>query len=733
MPLSKLVFKPGINRDQTNYASEGGWYECDKVRFRSGYPEKIGGWVVRSTNQYQGVCRSIFPYATSTLDPLLGIATNSKIYGAINAGGTTLFDITPLRAIKSVGSSGFSVTNGSKVVTVTVNANGAVDGDYVSISGATGPVGGIPASELNTNHKISNAQSNTFQITVTTAATSTTTGGGSSAVASFEIYAGFATQTAGYGWGSGAWGTSQPNGSSAAPIGWGLASTVPVYYPARLIFQDRYLDTLYFNIRDNTGNSLYSSAGTNIFYWQYDNTWTTRAVRLGASYAVTGASSPYTLTVTVPNSYIAGNTVNLSFLAASGVAPNDGNYTVATATGSSFTVSVSSASALSGTGSVEVAGLTSVPQKVGQIVFASTGHLLALSCTDIAGNYDPLLIRWSNVDPVSGPQPEIWYPTIINTAGDLRVSNGSRIITSYKTRQEILIFTDFAVNTLQFLGTSEIFGLQEIASDTSIIGPNTVYGANNTVFWMGVDKFYYYNGRVDTLPCTLRQLIFQDINQDLSSLFVAGGNAQFNEIIWFYASANSNTLNRYVIYNYQDQIWYYGSLDRTYWTDAGYVTNPLAAQDGWIYEHENGNDAGQPNEGTPLPIEAYIKSGDIDMNPDGDKFILLRKIVPDMNFTSSTSSTPEAYMTVGVRNFPGASQIYEDPLVPDTYNNVEGQPLERGITTASINNYTNQIFIRARGRQMNFTIGSDTLGTQWQLGIPRFDAREDGRRGGENP
>lgn len=724
MPLSKLVFKPGINRDQTNYASEGGWYECDKIRFRSGYPEKIGGWVVRSTNQYDGVCRSIFPYSTSTLDPLLGIGTNTKFYAAINAGGTTLYDITPLRKTfySTDTDNCFGTQNGSTTVTVTINAHAAEEGDYVIFSGATGPVNGIPASELNTGHYITNVATNTFDITVQTQATSTGSGGGTSIVAKFEIHVGFADQTAGYGWGTGNWGA----------FGWGNASTTPIYEPARIIFQDRYLDTLYFNIQDATGNSLYNSVGTNIFFWEFDSNWNTRAVRLGATYAITGASSPYTLTVTVPNDYVASDTVDLNFLAATGVPPSNTSYTVATANGTSFTVSVSSATALSGNGTVEIDGLTACPEQVGQIVFAPTGHLLALGCTDIAGNYDPLLIRWSNVDAVSGPQPQIWYPTVTNTAGDLRVANGSRIVTSYKTRQETLIFTDYSINSLQFLGTTEVFGLQEIASDVSVMGPNVVTGANNTVFWMGIDKFYYYNGRVDTLPCTLRQFIFKNINLDLAPLFVSGGNAQFNEVIWFYATANSSVLDRYVIYNYQDQIWYYGSLNRTYWTDSGYVTNPLAAQDGWIYEHEQGNDAGAPNDGVPEPIEAYIKSGDIDMDPDGDKFILLRRIVPDINFNSSTSNNPQAYITVGVRNFPGASQIYEDPNNPGTFENVEGQALKRNVTTANIDSYTNQIFVRARGRQMNFTIGSNTLGTQWQLGIPRFDAREDGRRGGNN-
>ena len=793
MPLSKLTLKPGINRDQTNYASSGGWYECDKIRFRSGYPEKIGGWIVKSANSYVGECRSIFPYATSTQNPLLGISTNLKNYVAINTTRATIYDITPLRLIQKstttdncfstgfvgtgsisgtvltisgvtsgfidVGTviSGTGVTAGTTVtgrntgtggagtytvsvsqtvgsttitglsnyVTVALTASNTQPNDYVTFSGIGSNIGGIPLAEFNTQFQVYQKESNNkFIIRTTTACTSAVTGqGGTNITAEFQIHTGFETNTAGYGWGTGVWNTSSE---------WGYPSTTPIFEPARLVFQDRYVDTLYFNIRDATGASLYDDTGTNIFYWDFDSTFATRAKRLGASYLVAAGST--TCTITVPNEYVGGETVVLSFLASSGTSPSNGSFTVGgSPTGSAFTVTLGSSTSYVRSGSVEIAGLTAVPQRVGQILFAPSGNLVALGCTDLAGNYDPLLIRWSNVDPVTGPQPEIWFPTQLNTAGDLRVATGSRIVTSYKTRQEILVFTDFAVNSFQFLGTADIFGFQELSSDCSIMGPNVVYGSNNAVFWMGVDKFYIYNGRVDTLPCTLRQYIFQDINFGLADLFVAGGNAEYNEIIWFYASVTNNEenkINRYVIYNYQEQIWYYGQLERTFWTDAGYVTNPVAAKGGWIYEHENGTDDGQPNELPALPISSYIVTADIDMNPAGDKFILLRKIIPDINFTNSTATSPEVYMTVGVRNFPGALSVT---------TNLEGQSTERDVTasrnqtTAVIDQFTNQVYVRARGRQMNFRIGSDTLGVQWQLGVPRFEAREDGRRGGENP
>ena len=716
--LRKLAFKPGINRDQTNYASEGGWYECQWVRFRSGFPEKMGGWVVASTNQYNGECRSILPWAVSDGTPLLGVATNTKEYVALNTTGATLFDITPIRAstatatgsisgttltVSSVaagtivigqtvtgtgvsggttitafgtGSGGigtytvsvsqtvssttlaftnfgsstnncFTTTASSATVTVTLNSHGANAGDFVTFSGVTGPIGGVAASEFNKEFQIQSVTTNTFTITLGTTASSSATGGGTSITASIQIHVGTNSTATGFGWGAGGWGGVN---SGYTSTGWGVASPVGITTGyARLVFQDRYADTLYFNIQNATGNSLFNSSGSNIFYWDYTSAYNTRALRLD-----------------------------------------------------------------------QAIGATSVPQQVGRILFAPSGHLLAFGCTDISGTYDPLLIRWANVDPVNGPQPQDWLPTATNTAGDLRVASGTKIITGYKTRQEILVFTDFTVNSLQFLGTSDIFGLQELANNTSIMGPNTVIAVNNVVCWMGVDKFYQYNGRVDTLPCTLRQFIYQSpgVNQQLAPLFVAGGNAEFNEMLWLYADASSNTINRYVIYNYQENVWYYGTLNRTYWTDDGYVVNPVAAQDGWLYQHDIGVDAGGPA-GTKTAINSYIKSADFDIG-DGNQFMLMRRIIPDINFTDSVDPAT-AYMTIGVRNFPGASVSTTNAENQTTSQNV--------ITTATINQYTNQVFIRARGRQMNFTIGSNTEGVQWQLGFPRLDAREDGRRG----
>lgn len=645
MALSKLVFKPGINKDQTNYASEGGWFAMDKVRFRSGFPEKIGGWTVNTNSPYAGVARSIFPWSVTDGGTPCALGTNERVY--VISGGN-LINITPLRATYNNATTPstancFTTTNGSTTVTVTLASHGGFEGDWVVFSGVVG-FAGIPSADFNTSFKISNVTASTFQITVATAATSGTTGGGTAITAEFEIHIGNEINTTGYGWGAGPWGSG----------GWGLGTGAPLYFPARIVFFDNYNNDLIFNIN-----------GGDIYYWTYNTVAVSRAVLLSS-----------------------------------------------------------------------ISGAVAVPKQVTQVHFTSQGYLLAMGCTnfdplasppDYEGSYDALLVRWSNVDPDIGPDPLNWEPTLTNTAGYLRIQSGSKIITSISTRQETLIWTDTSLNSLQFLGTSEVFSLQQLSAHTTILGPNAAIGANNVTYWMGNDKFYTYTGRVDTLPCTLRQYIFQDINRAQGSLVFAGSNVQFNEIIWFYCSANSNAINRYVVYNYAENIWYYGQLNRTSWTDAGILPYPLSPSNGWVYNHEDGTDDGQPLGAASLPIEAYIQSADIDIS-DGDNFMLIRRIIPDVNFNGSETmnditglpNTIQAEVVVGVRNFPGAvsSEV-----------NAEGQAtIKQVTTTATVDQYTNQVFIRARGRQMNFRISSNTVGTQWQLGMPRADVRPDGRR-----
>jgi hypothetical protein len=656
MALSKLVFKPGVNRDQTNYASEGGWYETQLVRFRSGYPEKFGGWTVSNINPYTDSARAIFSWSTTDGANLLAIGTNSRVYvGA----GTTLYDITPVYATYTTSTTPdtdncIGTTNASKTVTVTLTGHGATTGTYVTFSGIAGPtIGGIPVTEMNTTVQVTVIDANVFTFQATTTATSTTTSqGGTAITAVVYMPAGFPITTAGYGWSTSTWGRGT----------WGSGSTSPIFQPARLIFMDKFNNDLVFNTQYDT----VSGAGGEIYYWEYNNSLSNRAVLLSS-----------------------------------------------------------------------VSGAVAVPQKVGKILFTPQGFLLALGCTtydplatppDYLGTYDPLLIRWSNVDPDIGPEPENWQPTTTNTAGFLRLQSGSRIVTAINTRQETLVFTNTSLTSIQFLGTAEVFGLQELSHNISIIGANALTGSNNITYWMGRDRFYTYSGRVDTLPCTIRQYIFTDLNFTQSALIFAGVNNKFTEIIWFYPSANSNEIDRYVVFNYLENIWYYGQLERTAWLDSGVFNNPVGLADGWVYQHESGTNDGQPLGAAPLPITAFIQSADVDID-DGDKYMLVRRVIPDINFRGSDTNNevtgapiiPEADITVGVRNFPGAAS---------STTNAEGVSTGATIVTATatVDQYTNQVFIRARGRQMNFRIASDTVGTQWQLGLPRVDARPDGSR-----
>lgn len=726
MALSKLVFKPGVNRDQTNYASEGGWYDMDKVRFRSGFPEKLGGWVVASTSAYEGIGRSIFAWNTTDGGLPIGIGTNEKMY--IVQGGN-VSDITPLRAtyytaVTPVTDNCFTTVNTSTTVTVTIADHGVIAGTQVTFSGAAA-VGGVGAGALNTTFTPFDITTNTFKITVGSAATSSATGGGTAITMRVGPSLANCFTTV--------------NGSTTVSVG---------------IANHGAVDGDWVTFSDAVAVGGVSATDLNTEFQIFDTTTNTFKITVAnaATSSTTGGgtATKAEFQINVGNSgVVAGYGWGVSAWGSGGwglgaVAPiyepvrlifqdnynNDLIFNVRYSDIYYWTYNTLPERAVY---LKNITGAVAVPQQVTKVMFTSQGFLLALGCTtydagaaapDYLGNYDPLMIRWSNVDPDIGPDPLNWQPTLTNSAGFLRIQTGSEIITAIGTRQETLVWTDTSLNSLQYLGTTEVFSLQQLSAHTTILGPNVVVGANNITYWMGNDKFFTYSGRVDTLPCTLRQYIFQDINRTLGDYFFGGSNVQFNEIIWFYASANATEINRYVIYNYAENLWYYGQLERTAWIDSGITQYPTALNNGWMYYHENGVNDGQPNEEPALPISAYIQSADIDIS-DGDKFMLIRRIIPDVNFTGSDSNAtiaPNAQITVGVRNFPGAASMT---------TNASGISTERNVitATATIDQYTNQVFIRARGRQMNFRISSNTVGTQWQLGMPRMDAREDGRRG----
>jgi hypothetical protein len=630
MPFQKLNFKPGINRDQTNYSNEGGWYECDKIRFRSGFPEKIGGWAKATSEYMLGFCRQMFGWITSYQDNFLACGTNEKVY--IEVGGY-FYDITPLRPTTPtlttpVTDNCITTTNGSSVVTIIAVGSDADVGNYVDISGATA-VGGIPAATLNTTHKVDTVINvNAFTFTVDVNATSDATGGGTGINLSFEIDVGNGFSTVGYGWGTSTW---------SGAFGWGLSSPDPVNLPQQDWFFDQFDNDLVMNIRNGP-----------IYYWERGTNAT-------------------------PDVPLATRAILLE----------------------------------------DLSGAADVPDSAMQILVSQNDkHLLAFGCQPYAGSagdFDPLLIRWASQD-----DPGMWTPLVTNSAGFIRVSRGSRIVRAIPTKQEILVLTEATLSSLQFTGTSDVFSLQEIGDNLSIIGPRAITVVNNMTFWMGKEKFYAYTGRIETLPCTLRNYVFEDINFDQADQIICGTNEGWNEVWWMYPSAQSNFNNRYVIFNHVERIWYYGNIERNAWLDSPLREYPQASYTdtalnrSYLLNHEDGtNDDG-------VALAAYIQSSDFDI-AEGDQLMLTRRVIPDINFDGSSAANPEANFIIRPRNFPGGA--YQS----------NASNTQRVIQSV-VNQYTNEVFMRARARQVALRVESAGLDTQWQLGSPRLDLRPDGRR-----
>ena len=640
MAFIKLQFKPGVNRDQTDYSNEGGWYECNKIRFRSGYPEKLGGWVKATPTGFDGVCRQMWNWITTFEDNFLALGTDDKAY--IEVGGY-YYDITPF-ADALVGSNTFAVSSGVALVTVTTTTalpTWLETGEPVQIAGFASPLGGIPIDELNGVHTVTKTGANSFTYTTTTAASSTTSVSGSGYTVQTEIEPGNAISITGLGWGAGPW----SRGS------WGLGATGGgVNLPQRDWWFDNFDNDLVMNIRNGSG------------YW-----W------------VRGS-------INDPSVSLETHAITLEDFATS-----------------------------------EGFSSSAVPAKIMQLLVSQNDkHLLAFGAVPFGStdplDFDPLLIRWASQD-----SPGDWTPSVINSAGDLRISRGSKIVRALPTRQEILVWTDTNLYTLQFLGTVDVFGLQEYADNISIASPRAVASAASITYWMGQDKFYAYTGRVETLPCTLRNHVFNNINLDQSDQIICGTNEQWNEVWWFYPTAASNYNDAYVVYNHLERIWYYGTLDRTAWLDTPLRHYPQAANTaitvdgntvttdpGYLYNHENGVDDDS------LPMDSYIQSSDFDLD-DGVDFMLTRRILPDIGFDGSTATSPEVTLQVRPRNFPGSAFSAD---AADTQRVIE----------TTVGTYTDQVFVRARARQMALKVRSDTLGVQWQLGAPRLDARPDGRR-----
>lgn len=609
MPLVRYTFNPGINKEGTDYTNEGAWNDSNFVRFRAGRPEKIGGWVKRTSETYIGTARKLLQWSALDNDKFIAVATHKKLY---ILQGDSYYDITPIRKT-STNSITFSATNGSSTITATDSSHGAVIGDFVTISGAVSLGGNITATVLNQEYEVvSVPDTNTYTIVAkdtdgnaVTANSSDSGNGGSGVDGSYQINTGLDTFVDGVGYGSGTWGEGS----------WGSSTT-------------GFSSQLRLWSLDNYGEDLVSCGRLDaIYYWDKSDGLNTRALALSD---VTGASNPPTKALQV-------------------------------------------------------------------IVSEKDKHLIAIGCNPFGStDIDFMQIRWSDqANPVD------WTPETTNSAGDVRLSSGSQIITALKTRQEIIIWTDTSLYTMRFVGDPYVFAVDLISEGVSIISPNAMVNANNIVYFMDQDNFYIYSGGVRTMPCSVRAYVFEDFNSGQAYKIFATRNAQFNEVSWFYCSASSDEIDRYVTFNYLENNWTIGQLSRTAWLDSGVTSrNPIATSNNYIYNHEIGYD----DDGSAM--NAYVESADFDID-DGDHFSFIRRLVPDIKFIG-TSTAPEVTYTLKTRSSTSGSLV--------------------SATTTSVGNTTEITHVRARGRQMRLRIENTDANNGWRLGDVRLDVRPDGRR-----
>jgi hypothetical protein len=686
MPLQKILFKPGVNKENTRYTTEGGWYECDKIRFRQGNPEILGGWQRISADTYNGTCRSLWNWTTLGNLNLVGVGTNTKFY--IQNGGAYK-DITPIRVTTTLGTDPFT-GNGTTTVTVAATSHGATTGSFVTFSGVTGTY----AATLNAEFQITVVNANSYTITTASVVAAGATGG-SSVSAAYQLNAGPAFAIPLTGWGAGAWGAGS----------WGNGTTSVTNL--QLWSQINYGEDLVFGPR-----------GGGLYYWDATAGLTSRGVllnSLGGTVSFTNAS-PTVVTSTVL--YTEGAALKFSGGSLPTGVTAGTTYYVFEVNGLTFKLLDGAGAAVntasSGTGAVST--IVDVPTVQNSVTVSdSSRFIIVFGCNDYgSATLDPMLIRWSAQD-----DPYNWTPDPTNQAGFTRLSHGSEIVATVQTRQEIVVFTDSSVYSFQYLGPPYVWAPQLLGDNISIQGPNAAVIASGIVYWMGVDKFYQYDGRVQTLNCDLRRYIFGDFNQAQAAQVFAGTNEGFNEIWWFYCSSGSNEIDRYVIYNYLEKIWYYGTMKRTAWLDSGLLDYPLAAtyNNNLVY-HEQGLNNNET--ATTTAIDAYISSSEFDIG-DGHNFGFVWRVLPDLTFENATTSPTGAQPSV-------AMTLYGLANSGSGVTSTASQPVAKSSTYVITEQFTGMIFTRMRGRQMIFKISSNQINTVWQLGAPRIDIRPDGRR-----
>ena len=888
MPLQKLALRPGVNREGTSLANEGGYFESDKIRFRSGYPEKIGGWTQDSgtadtgtfvgelapaTGSFWGVCRSLWNWINLTGYNLLGVGTNLKFY-IQNGPGGYFYDVTPLRLPATApGGVSFKASTGSKTLLVTDPAHGAQTGDFVYFSGAASLGGAVTATILNAEYQITYVNDSQYTVTLSVAATAGDSGtGGALSVATYQINSGGASYTSGVGWGAGGWGGSLgPSATtlttavlpavsntvlsvaaSATDATLTVATTAAFAAAGTLLIDSEIITYTGKTATTFTGCTRGTAGSTAVSHVIYTGViaYTTTTILTSST---VGFAASGTIVIGREILTYTSLTANVSF---NGCVRGTNGFVNTAPIGSVIYQYPSSAS---GWGSPSTTGVTlgvqlrlwsqsnfgedliinprggalyywaNSPTAVfnraqllgpGSSVTPKTGpaQIADTSCPSVANfitvsdasrfviafgtnelpdtkggtaptTQDPLLIRWSDQE-----DPFVWWPEATNQAGSYRLSHGSSIVTQQQTRQEILVWTDTALYSMQYLGPPYVWGFQIMGDNISLISPNSVAVANNVTFWMGTDKFYMYTGRVEPLPCTLRQYVYDDINLDQGYQCFATTNEAYSEVWFFYCSQNSSQIDKYVVYNYLENVWYYGTLPRTAWLDTPLRSTPIATSIatptfvasisgttmtvtqvtagnivlgmtllgdsipsnttitgfgtgtgsvgtytistpltivsqtmtaitpypcGILVNQESGNDDGTTNPASP--IYSYIQSSDFDIG-DGHNFGFVWRMLPDLTFDGSSVNNPSVNITLRPRQFPGSPYgVEENPTVTSTQN----YQLQR---TYTVQEFTEEVFVRLRGRQMAFKLESTNLGVAWQLGVPRIDIRADGRR-----
>jgi hypothetical protein len=625
MPFQKLLFRPGINKEATAYANEGGWFDSNLVRFRKGLPEKIGGWIKATADTYKGTGRGLHAWVALDGTKYIGLGTTVKYY---ILDGTTFADITPIRKT-STDSITFAATNGSSTLTVTDSSHGAVIGDFVTLSGAATLGGNITAAVLNQEYEILTIPTaNTYTITakdttgaIVTANSSDSGNGGSGVDGLYQINVGLDVYVPATGWGAGTWGAGT----------WGSASPLGNVSQLRLWSHDNFGEDLLINVR-----------GGGVYYWDESNGTNTRAVALSD---LAGANLPPTL------------------------------------------------------------ALQTMVSDIDRHVICFGADPLNASGTARTGEIDPLFIAFSDQENVAE-----WEPKITNTAGSLRLSSGSQIVGATRARQEILVWTDTALYSMTFIGQPFTFGVNLVNEGVGLVGPNAMINSPKGVFWMDKKGFYTYSGAVQKLPCLVEEHVFSNINQTQSYQIFGFLNKAFSEVGWFYCSADATVIDKYVTYNYEENVWMIGELSRTAWLDEGVFAQPKATSSNYLYDQESGND----DDGTAM-TNVFIESSDFDLG-EGEEFQFISRIIPDVTFngTGSTGATGQKVdLVLKKRNFPGES-------------------LTTGVTGACTST-TTKIDTRVRGRQAALRVQSDdtdttVLGVGFRLGATRIEIQPDGKR-----